>query len=277
MCDNVRIRTAARRWNLTDVETVYEEHGKTVCFALSAEYGPVVLKTSMDSGLLHGEYEALKAFGGNHFCRAYDYDMAGNILLEERLMPGTVLRDISDTNRRLEIFSKIFREPHPQAIPGYPFYTDWLERAWRFCRDAGAASAVTEKMRRAYEIGEELFEKYRERVLLHGDLHHDNILLCGKGTYKVIDPKGVIGPAIFDLPRFIMNELDTDAEKSGAEHIRDVIERLSRALEYERADVGKLYFMEVILGNVWCLQDGEDANRQEMDIASEILAVSESS
>lgn len=277
MCENTRIQNAVRRWKLTDVETVYAEHGKEVCFAMSAEYGPVVLKTGTDGGLLRGEYAALKAFEGKRFCRVYDYDVEGNILLEERLMPGTVLRNVPDTNRRLEIFSGIFKEPHPQVIPGYLSYTDWLEEALRSCYGAGMAPAVTEKMRRAYEIGKELFKKYGERVLLHGDLHHDNILLCAADTYKVIDPKGVIGPAIFDLPRFIMNELDTDEGKSGAEHIRAVIDKLSRMLGYEWGDVGKLYFMEVVLGNVWCLQDGEEANQQEMDIASEILADSESS
>ena len=43
---------------------------------------------------------------------------------------------------------------------------------------------------------------------MHGDLHHDNILLRKDGSYAMIDPKGVAGPEILDLPRYIMNEID---------------------------------------------------------------------
>lgn len=43
-------------------------------------------------------------------------------------------------------------------------------------------------------------------MLLHGDFHHDNILLSNNGDYVIIDPKGVIGDPVFDIPRFILNE-----------------------------------------------------------------------
>lgn len=126
-------------------------------------------------------------------------------------------------------------------------------------------------MFQAYEIGKELFAKYADRVLLHGDLHHHNILLDSSGRYKIIDPKGVTGPSIFDLPRFVLNELDLKINVTGEEHIKYVINRLSELLGYEKKDIDKLFFMEVILANVWCLEDGEEINEQDINIAVNVL------
>src|SRR5439155_2704170 len=47
-------------------------------------------------------------------------------------------------------------------------------------------------------------------VLLHGDLHPENILQNGK-DWVVIDPKGVIGPPIHEVWAFIM-DFETDTQ-----------------------------------------------------------------
>lgn len=44
-------------------------------------------------------------------------------------------------------------------------------------------------------------------VILHGDLHHDNILSSGS-TWKVIDPKGYIGDPAFEAGALIYNPRD---------------------------------------------------------------------
>jgi streptomycin 6-kinase len=44
-------------------------------------------------------------------------------------------------------------------------------------------------------------------LLLHGDLHHSNILASGHGDWKVIDPQGVIGARFLEPARFIENHL----------------------------------------------------------------------
>lgn len=87
----------------------------------------------------------------------------------------------------------------------------------------------------------------------------------------MIDPKGVVGPEIFDLPRFIMNELDSKLNHSGKVHIEQVIYALSKSLHYPSADIGKLFFMEVILANVWCVEDEEEIALCDIDIAMEVF------
>lgn len=167
-----------------------------------------------------------------------------------------------------------------------PTYLDWLDYAVEFCEklfleneqttakaisDGGNATDITIWKKRAEEaraIGQELFEKYPDRVLLHGDLHHDNLLLGADGSYVFVDPKGVIGPEIFDLPRFILNEAEyEDAEyvsgsRSGdgiTKHIQTVIRHLSKRLGYPEEDIRKLYYMEAVLAHIWNIEDGIEA------------------
>jgi streptomycin 6-kinase len=45
----------------------------------------------------------------------------------------------------------------------------------------------------------------REQVVLHGDIHHDNILDGGASGWLAIDPKGLIGERTFDYANIFLN------------------------------------------------------------------------
>lgn len=92
---------------------------------------------------------------------------------------------------------------------------------------------------------------------------------CGK--YSIIDPKGVISPRIFDIPRFVLNELDENLNKTGKQHILYVINELSKALNYDEKEIKKLFFMETMLANIWCIEDGEEIDEDVINMAYEIL------
>lgn len=75
------------------------------------------------------------------------------------------------------------------------------------------------------------------------------------------------GPAILDLPRFLLNELDTDHAGPDRQHIQEAIGLLARHTGYPEKDIRKLFFMETVLANVWCAEDGEEMNSQQIEIA----------
>ena len=78
--------------------------------------------------------------------------------------------------------------------------------------------------------------------------------------------------SIMDLPRFILNELDTAHSCSDRQHIEEVIRRLDQQSGYPAADIGKLFYMETVLEYIWCLEDGEEINRHELEIADYIVS-----
>ncbi len=266
--DNKR-NNAVKRWGLNHCEVIYQHSTKAVFSAESEQLGPVILKIDGNIAQLKSEYRMLAGLSGKHSCKVYAYDESAGFLLEERIFPGTVLRKESSLEKRIRIFFQVFREIHRPAEEGET-YLDWLEQICEYCLCNHVPEEMADLAFRARGICVEMFEKYSDRLLLHGDLHHDNLLLRTDGSYAMIDPKGVVGPAILDLPRFLLNELDTDHACSDVQHIEEAIRMLGRQTGYPEEDIGKLFFMETVLGNVWCVEDGDEINRHEIEVAQSI-------
>lgn len=267
---------AAEKWKLRNIKTVYESSERAVYMAEADNRGTVTVKASLRKTELCREYQALLDMEGPDTCKAYVYDDVLGVLIEERILPGNVLREEPCPERRVKVFAKIIKALH--KVPNrknYDTYLTWLKHADAFC--GGERGAVTPalawKMHIAKAIGEEMFEKYPDRVLLHGDLHHDNMLKNHTGGYTVIDPKGVIGPSVFDLPRFLMNEfgyVDGASEEEAEWHIRKAILLLSGETGFPAGDITKLLFMEVMLGNIWRIEDHETPDLREIAIAEKL-------
>ncbi len=77
------------------------------------------------------------------------------------------------------------------------------------------------------DLAQELLSTTLKEILLHGDLHHGNILLRGDEAI-VIDPKPVIGDPFFEPARFILNPIDCILDQR---HVKDILE--NRILKFE--------------------------------------------
>lgn len=270
---------------------IYENEYKSIFTGESKEFGPVIIKNDTNSSQLKSEYHMLAKLNGNHSCKVYAFDKDKGQLLEERILPGTKLREEMSLEKRLEAFAQVFSAIHIAVVEEKDVstsenkllrrktetYIDWLEKACDFCEEHFQeentkieSNLWRMRAKEAREIAQALFEKYTDRVLLHGDLHHDNLLLRADGGYVFVDPKGIVGPEIFDLPRFILNELDTEYAESDVEHIHKVINTLCEKLDYPKEDVRKLFYMETVLANIWNIEDGLLVNERYMQVAEEI-------
>ncbi|WP_341788905.1 MULTISPECIES: aminoglycoside phosphotransferase family protein [unclassified Rickettsia] len=89
---------------------------------------------------------------------------------------------------------------------------------------------------------DKLLERTEPQTLLHGDLHHDNILQNGK-QWVAIDPKGVIGYPINEIWAFII-----DIEKD--------TEFVANYFRFNLQEVRNCYFVQLILAICWNLEDG---------------------
>jgi len=109
-------------------------------------------------------------------------------------------------------------------------------------------------MLKAKEICLSITRSYSRRVLLHGDFHHDNILLSSNGEYIIIDPKGVIGDPVFDVPRFILNEYGDHITSELYTKINDIIFNFEVNLSIPNDVIRKCLYVETVMGTCWSLQ-----------------------
>jgi streptomycin 6-kinase len=90
---------------------------------------------------------------------------------------------------------------------------------------------------------------------MHGDFHHFNLLSSERG-WLVIDPKGVIGPAGYEVGPFLMNPWGELSEKIDYRSItRRRIEILHEHLGFERERIREWGLAHAVVSAWWGIED----------------------
>ena len=256
----------AKLWALSGIAKIE----KQVYTCVSEHYGPCVLKQSGNPY----ECKALREYSGTCFCEVYEADAAKGVMLLERIVPGTELKDTPALDERLAIFCDVWQNLHavPAGKATYQTYMDWVSRITAYMCGRDDHQALCEKMTKAEQICRELCATYPGEMLLHGDLHHHNILLGKQGRWRIIDPKGVVGDPVFDIPRFILNEFDNEfGDTPDAAKLVYAIQRLSESIRVPAGDLGRLLFVETCMGQCWTVEEGEAPDIGEVNFAEKLM------
>ncbi|MGH6860947.1 MAG: aminoglycoside phosphotransferase family protein, partial [Phyllobacterium sp.] len=80
----------------------------------------------------------------------------------------------------------------------------------------------------AAPMAQALLDEPPDIQLLHGDIHHENIL-HGKRGWLVIDPKGLIGDPMYDTANMFYNPLDRDDLRLSEQRIATMAQIFSSA------------------------------------------------
>ncbi len=251
--------TYAERWELSASRLIPSYSANLVWTCESERYGRCVLKIGNPASKeMAAEYNALREYDGKGMCSVFAADLANSVLLQERVQPGTPLRDEPSLEARLSVFSSIQQGLHipPANASLYPTYADWVARITAYMSKREDCAALYIYMNKANDICRSLASTYTRVMLLHGDLHHDNMLRRQDGSYAIIDPKGVIGDPIFDIPRFILNEFEEELNEQLYRKINRVIDTLGQSLDIPQTVIRQCLFIETAMGNCWMVEDG---------------------
>lgn len=177
----------------------------------------VILKTAPTTGSLIPEARWLQCFH-RATPRVFNLDEVQNAFIMERLTPGETLKslvklgDEAATRILCEAILALHSEdPKPlttavalsSASFSYKHITE-LSESLSFLK-----GHVPHKMiSKAQTLFHDLSFDRKNDVLLHGDLHHDNILKSGT-TWKVIDPHGYIGDPAAEGSPLMYNPLNS--------------------------------------------------------------------
>ena len=246
-------------WGLSDFEQIDYYSVNCLFQCKSTKYGLCVLKIGNNAKGTENEYRILREYNGRGFCKVFEEDIANGVLLIERIAPGTQLRAEPDLDKRLELFYQVSCGLHikPADESAYPTYMGWVSRITEYMSSRKDEKELSEKMVWAKQICRRLWDKYPNRMLLHGDLHHDNILLGSDALYHIVDPKGVIGDSVFDIPRFILNEFEDEFNEDFKKKYIRITRTLSDKFDIPEHDIRCLTYVETCMANCWSVEDGE--------------------
>jgi streptomycin 6-kinase len=274
------VRRCQSAWNLTECIPIDDLSINFVCMCRSRTYGEVVLKVQAPHGERYTEIEALQLFAGRHCCPIVALDMPSAAFLLPRLRPGLALRRMESRERQLAIgVDMIGRVPIAVSAPHHlPTYRDWLANTARNAEAGHAPAAMRGILDKATELYAEVESGSGPPVLLHGDLHHDNLLRSGEDDWVAIDPQGVIGPAIMEAGRFIQNHSVYDEGPFDEEELVDTIGSFADGLRQSWSRVAKSFFVLHVLSMCWDWEMNVEPARLErmQDQCREILGIVES-
>jgi streptomycin 6-kinase len=105
------------------------------------------------------------------------------------------------------------------------------------------------------EVASALLADQRDLRPLHGDFHHENLLLSDRG-WLAIDGKGLIGDPAYDVANLFYNPLDRDDLRLDPDRIRAMAAVLGPAVGRQPETVLRWAFAHACLSASWHLEDG---------------------
>lgn len=123
---------------------------------------------------------------------------------------------------------------------------------------------------KAAATARELLAKPQDVVVLHGDIHHGNVLDCGTHGWLAIDPKGLVGERSFDFANIFRNP-DLEIATAPGRLARQA-SIVAEAAGLERGRLLKWILAYAGLSAAWILGDGK---WPELDMAIAELAAAE--
>jgi streptomycin 6-kinase len=129
----------------------------------------------------------------------------GNALLMERAQDGISLAGLTHDGRDDEAGRIIcavldqLHAPRNRRLPELVPLTQWFQALYQ------AADAHGGILRVSAAAASSLLKTQREIAVLHGDMHHGNVLNFGSRGWLAIDPKGLIGERCFDYANILCN------------------------------------------------------------------------
>jgi streptomycin 6-kinase len=202
--------------------------------------------------------KAISIYDGRHICKCYDYDIELGAMFLERVTPGRQFKELSDSDERINIGSNVIsRLPIFIEDTGeFHTYAKWVGKAFKRARKE---NKVGEKMLYYIDEAEILFKEIeasdKRKLLLHGDLHHENILQDKDASWTAIDPKGVIGPLSMEAARFIQNEFRFVASEDRLSSLDKMATIFSEKLVTSKRMIAAGAFVLMVLSICWCFEE----------------------
>ena len=225
-----------------------------------------ILKTTAKGGRIVDELHWLQSL--KHMVpNIFQFDEGKNAFLMEYLQPGEPLKNLikkGQDDKATRIICNIIKELQSDQQKNYQFkHLSELVKDLLHLKD----HIDNYTLSKAQSLFQDLCNDTSGDVILHGDLHHDNILSYHSG-WKVIDPHGYIGDPISEIGVMIRNPLDCfPDDKPLAIVLERRLKILAEELPFDAQKMKAWAFCMTILSAAWNVEDLGRAAKSDLEVA----------
>ncbi|MCY7374933.1 MAG: aminoglycoside phosphotransferase family protein [Pyrinomonadaceae bacterium] len=234
--------------------------------------GKAVLKIALplNNPEIFNEAKLLQTADGNGAVKLLKFDESRRAILLERLTPGANLKENfrGDESKAVEAAIKVLHglPKNPPQHLEFRRLEEWFDN---FFVKANGTKFPCEFQNKAHGYYEELSSATNQKILLHGDLHHENILLATREEFLALDPKGIIGEIGYEIAVFLNNHLWWLASELNLQKKSDdAVRQFSEAFAVEPPDLNKWAFAQMVLSAWWTFEENGENWQTDLALAT---------
>lgn len=255
------------RWDVGAPVLVTETFSSHIWRVTRADGGVAIVKALKDFPDVYDELRGahyLDWRDGHGAVRLFDIE-GRQMLLEDAgdtLLTGVIDRDGDRAATEIaaevmaELFSASERATPADLQPLRERFASLFAKA-----TADAANGVRSLYVEAADVAERLLSAPRDTRPLHGDLHHDNLLLSPRG-WLAIDAKGLLGDPAFDAANFFFNPLDRQELTTSDDRTGEMTAIFAGRLGIDPRHLLDYAFAWGALSSSWHAEDGNSKDEE---------------
>jgi streptomycin 6-kinase len=200
---------------------------------------------------------ALAWFAGHGAVEVLAVD--GDALLMARAEGAMDLADSvgrGEDDAATRIICGVVRALHAPRASSPPAGLTPLTRRFRSLFSTAEAAGADEHYVAAAATARRLLAEPLNTVVLHGDIHHENILRDPRGGWAAIDPKGLIGEATYDYANTLENPIAHKDVVLAPGRLRRQAEIIAETASLELRRLLEFTFAYAALSECWGVEDG---------------------
>ena len=260
-----RLAHFAREWSVRVDQTASTE-SSLIAFGTSGGQ-PVVLKVARAQDDEWRAGDILAAFHGGGAARVLE--CGEGVVLLERAVPGESLVDLSKAGRDDEataVLADIIAKMSLGAtVVEAPSAQDW-SRSFATYLTSGDTRLPREHVVEAADQFARLAASQTKTRLLHGDLHHYNVVRDERRGWLAIDPKGVIAEVEYEIGAVLRNPAGLPNVVLDPGVIERRVAHFAAHLALEPERILAWGFAQAVLSAIWNMEDGFDADPSDIGL-----------
>lgn len=254
------LKSLAKQWKFKITKRCANLSFNFVALVVLENGSKAILKCGVPNDEFTTEINALRIYAGEGVVRLIVADAKKGWLIEERCVPGKNLLSLKDdekaTTIALNLMQQLWRPLNsPAKFPTLVKLLRGLDKLQKYAR-ANHGAFPKKLIDFSLSASKELLASSGEQVLLHGDLHHFNILSSGKNSWLAIDPKGVIGEREYEIAAFMRNPGHQLLTAMDTKHV--LLRRLDQIVEHTSFEHERILLWSIVnavLVAWWCIED----------------------
>jgi streptomycin 6-kinase len=266
---------AAERWGLAVDPAPLAFSYNYVTRVARADGTRAVLKMGVPGPEIRREIAMVRHVAGEGMAALIESDADAGWMLLEMLEPGTPLQALFDagederaTSIAARVMAKLWKPPPPGDL--FPAIADWGRGFERLRAAFGGGTGPFPA--RLVDEAERHFAGLASMdapVLLHGDLHHGNVLSAGRAPWLAIDPKGIVGEPAFEVGALLRNPFpDLLKAPHPARLLARRLDLLADELGLDRERLRGWGMAQAVLSSWWSYEDGEEVGEYALACAA---------